>query len=194
MAERAGCCAAHAAGGGHVRRHAGAQLARRPGGGHRGTGRAHGSAAARAETNAIRARAAPPQPPPTCHAALTSVVEEVVASFPELSSSTDALVEPPSRIPRYMPTVLHDQPTVPPCRLPLINPQCTRLTRAGVPALSTWVRLVATARMPSSVTDGHSMRWSSVSAFSPNLHLTLRESLTMACRAALLGQAVHQHM
>ena len=47
------------------------------GGGHRGTGRAHGSAAARAETNAIRARAAPPQPPPTCHAALTSVVEEV---------------------------------------------------------------------------------------------------------------------
>ena len=49
--------------------------------------------------------------------------------------------------------------TSPPCRAPhtpLITRQCTSLTRAGVLALSMWVsavRLVATVRILSSVTD-----------------------------------------
>ena len=82
------------------------------------------------------------------------------------------------------------------CRTPLINLLCTSLTRTGVPALSMWVRLVATARIPSSVTDEHSLRWSSVSAVRPATAqtFTLREALTMACRAALVGHAVHQLM
>jgi hypothetical protein len=47
-----------------------------------------------------------------------------------------------------------------------------------------------------SVTDEHSLRWSSVSAVRPATAqtFTLREALTMACRAALVGQAVHQHV
>jgi hypothetical protein len=43
----------------------------------------------------------------------------------------------------------------------------TSLIRAGVPALSMWVRLVVTARIPSSVTEKHSLRWNSVSAVRP---------------------------
>jgi hypothetical protein len=87
-------------------------------------------------------------------------------------------------------------PAAPPCRTPHITLQCTSLTRADVPALSMWVRLVATARIPSSVTDEHSLRWSSVSAVRPATAqtFTLWKALTVACRAALVGHAVHQLM
>jgi hypothetical protein len=52
---------------------------------------------------------------------------------------------------------------------------------------------VATACIPSSVTEQLPMRWSSVSAVRPATAQTFR-ALTMACSAALVGKAVHQHI